>query len=362
MMRRFAVLLVLVLMAAACSGESTPSAGGENGGDAPAGDETTIAGFMGWDVGSDVDWRDQEARMQEAVRVCMAKEGFDYKPVLPPDDAFTVREFNEAEEVAKRGFGITTWVTQQFEEQDPGTVWEDPNDETLANMSDSERQAWNDALYGSEEEQMENTTIEVDPETGEEIWMQEGWGPGCYGEASQEVYGDMAGGGGQDLWEQLQPAFEEMYARVQADARILELDKDWAACMTDKGHQVTTMNDFHMNVYEDFQQRLDAILGEDFWSGDPLEGMSEKEMEEFWNKPQSEIDAVFQEFERTRVDKIDRTALEALQQEEIALAVDEFECRGDYWEVYQEVSESYEAEFIEENRALLLQIRDAEQG
>ena len=55
-------------------------------------------------------------------------------------------------------------------------------------------------------------------------------------------------------------------------------------------------------------------------------------------------------------------ALAALQQEEIDLAVADFECRGDYWEVYQEVSEEYEAEFIAENRAILEEIRAAEQG
>jgi hypothetical protein len=54
--------------------------------------------------------------------------------------------------------------------------------------------------------------------------------------------------------------------------------------------------------------------------------------------------------------------LAALQQEEIDMAVADYECRGDYWEVYQDVSEEYEADFIAENRAALEEIRELEQG
>src|SRR5690606_12176233 len=139
-----------------------------------------------------------------AIRVCMAEEGFEYIPSLPPDEVFEVRDFNEAEEVAKRGFGITTWITQQFEEDGRGSEWRDPNDAALEALSDADREAWFAALHGTEDERMEHVTVEVDPQTGEEIWMQDGYGPGCYGEASQEVYGDLDRPDTEDLWQQLE--------------------------------------------------------------------------------------------------------------------------------------------------------------
>jgi hypothetical protein len=55
-------------------------------------------------------------------------------------------------------------------------------------------------------------------------------------------------------------------------------------------------------------------------------------------------------------------ALAALQQEEIDVAVADFECRDNYWEVYQEISQEYEADFIAANREILDQIRESQGG
>jgi hypothetical protein len=94
-----------------------------------------------------------------------------------------------------------------------------------------------------------------------------------------------------------------------------------------------------------------------------MQGWTQEEIDAFFQeKTQEEIDAFFAEAQEASQDNIDMEALAALQQEEIDMAVADYECRGDYWEVYQDVSEEYEADFIAENRAALEEIRELEQG
>ena len=162
----------------------------------------------------EAEWRDQEVRIQESIRQCMAEQGFEYQPMLPPDDAFRVSTTEESHEewVAEHGFGITTWYGKEEEFRDNAAFdWVDPNQEMVDAMSESERQAWYEALYGTEEEQMEGAEVEIDDETGETIYVQTGYGAGCQGKAYEEVYGDPART--EELWEQLSPAFDEMYQR-----------------------------------------------------------------------------------------------------------------------------------------------------
>jgi hypothetical protein len=228
-------------------------------------------------------------------------------------------------------------------------------------MSDSERDAWYAALYGTEEEQMEDSYTEVDPETGEEYTVSDGFGAGCQGEAYEAEYGDQSAE--QDLWVEVEPAMQAMYEQVQADPRIVELDQDWSTCMASAGYEFESMTKMQETIYEDFQTRFDAIVGPNGGYTDPFEGWSEAEIEAFFEeKTEEEVDAFFREAEQTTNDDIDQDALAALQQEEIDMAVADFECRDNYWEVYQEISGEYEADFVAENREALEKIRESQGG
>lgn len=376
-------LAVLTLALAACGGSSGTSDGGTGG---TSGDSTTatsgepsdepadqssdepesLAAFFGNDVddpeAAQAEYRDQEARIQEAIRRCMAEEGFEYRPVLPPEEAFQVLgPEDEEERVRTQGFGITTWFGNE-EEMDRGMEWEDPNQEMLEEMSDSERQAWQDALWGTQEEQEEDMEVEIDEETGETIQMMTGYGAGCQGEAMEAEYGDM--NQTQELWEQLQPAMDAMYERVEADPRIVALNEEWSACMAEAGYDgLATRSDMWETVYEDFQSRFEEIVGPGGGFADPFEGWSEEEINAFFEEnSQEEIDAFFQEAEQQAREDLDMEALEALQQEEIDMAVADFECARDWQDLYTEVSQEYEADFIAENREILEQIREAQGG
>lgn len=379
-MRRVPLLLLVVaLFVSACGGggDTASSADADPGNGEEAATQETSAGgsddaetlseFFGWGDGSDpaateAEWRDQEVRIQESIRQCMAEQGFEYQPMLPPDDAFRVSTTEESHEewVAEHGFGITTWYGKEEEFRDNAAFdWVDPNQEMVDAMSESERQAWYEALYGTEEEQMEGTEVEIDDETGETIYVQTGYGAGCQGKAYEEVYGDPAQT--EELWEQLSPAFDEMYQRVEADPRIVEANQKWAACMQEAGYEVTTRNDMWETVYEDFQRRLDEIVGPNGGFVDPMEGWTQEEIDAFFEeKTQEEIDAFFEEAQKAARQNVDMEAVRALQQEEIDMAMKDLECAEGWDDLYMEVSAEYEADFIAENREILEQIREAE--
>lgn len=375
--RLVAIGAALAAFVAACGGGGVAADPEEDGSvettattEAAEGGDDSLASFFGWAEGDaeaqQMEFRDQEARIQEAIRVCMAEEGFDYVPVAQPDEAFTVwEEEDEEERVRTQGFGITTWYGEMGQEQQTTATtmaaWSDPNQERVDAMSETEQQAWYDALYGTQEEQEEDMTTEIDEETGETIYYSTGHGAGCQGAAYEAEYGEMEET--QELWEELNPAFEAMYAQVEADPRIVEANQGWSACMASEGYEFESRSTMFEAVYADFEARVNEILGPNGGFSDPFEGWSEEEINAFFEeKTQEEIDAFFAEAEQASQANIDEEALSALQQEEIDMAVADFECSEGWNDLYAEVSEEYERDFIAANREILEQIRAAQGG
>jgi hypothetical protein len=123
------------------------------------------------------------------------------------------------------------------------------------------------------------------------------------------------------------------------------------------------MNKMYETVYEDLQARFEEIVGPNGGYADPFADWTPEEIDAFFQeKTQEEIDAFFAAAESEASANVDQDALAALQQEEIDMAVAAYECQGDYYEVYQEISEEYEADFIAANREALEQIREAQGG
>lgn len=369
MRRVLAVIATLTLLAGCGQGDGTSGSTSDEATDSTASaasEPESLNDFFGF--GSDdpeeaqAMYMDQEARRQELIRACMAEEGFDYTPVTPPEDTFQVWDSDDEEEMVRtQGFGITTWYGNEDDFRGSDVDWVDPNQEMVDAMSESEQQAYWEALYGSEEEQMEGSVTEVDPETGEEYTYSEGYGFGCDGEASTEIWGDQSKT--QELWEELNPQMEDLYERVDADPRIAELNDDWSSCMAEAGYEYESMTAMYESIFDDFQQRFDAIVGPNGGYVDPFEGWSEEEIQAFFEEhTEDEIQAFFEEAEQQNRGDIDEEALDALQQEERDLAVANFECSRDYQERYQEVVAEFEADFIEENREILEQIREAQNG
>lgn len=377
-----ALITVLLLVLAACGGgggaEEEPSTDettqGEETSDATSapeetsadGDPQSLGEFFGWEnqdsEAMQADFRDQEARIQESIRQCMAEEGFEYQPMMPPDEAFVVADdFDQEEWTRTHGYGVTTWYgnEEEMEAMGRGGEWVDPNQETVDVMSETEREAWYAALYGTQEEQEEDMEVEVDEETGETFYVSTGFGAGCQGEAYETEYGDQSQS--QELWEELSPAMDEMYQRIEADARIVEANQGWSACMAESGYEVTTRNDLWETALQEFQTRFEELVGPNGGYADPMEGWTQEEIDAFFEeKTQEEIDAFYKEAEEASRANVDMDAVRALQQEEIDMAVADMECSEGWDELYQEVSREYEADFIASNRDTLEQIREIE--
>lgn len=306
----------------------------------------------------------QERRVQELIAQCMAAEGFEYIPAVRPTPAFASGAFDRVEYAREWGFGITTFFGEETELFGAGEEWTDPNEAIVAALSDSERQAYYDTLYappGPLEPPTPGTDgagAEAGTDTGAETEVFEGFGEGCQDQAYEEVYADQEF---TELVEQLD--LESMWERVEADPRMSDLTDEWSRCMADRGYDYDDPNDLWESVYEDFEARLEEIVGPDGGFVGPFEGLSPEEIDERLSTTSpEELDDLYAAAEREARQNIDQAALSALQDEERALAVADAECTEPLSEGTQEVAATYEAELIEANRELLESYRSRQGG
>lgn len=367
--QRLTLWAVLALVGAACGGGGSPAAT-----EAAAVDESTatttgeetegeesLAEFFGWPTGDDPEaaqaqFEEQEARIQELVRACMVEQGFEYIPAVQPTGAaMAIDASSEEEWAAEQGFGITTWYgNEDFGQPMEESGWVDPNQEIVEAMSESEREAYYEALYGPPDQ----GEPQVDEETGETIYTMEGFGAGCMGQAQEEVYGNQNA-----LWEEMQPELDEMWQRMQADPRIVEANEAWAACMADQGFQYATQQEMYESGLQDFQKRFEEIVGPNGGWADPFEGWSQEEIEAFVaEKTPEELEAFYAQAQEEVEAGIDQAALAALQQEERDLAVANYQCSLDMRDLWEDLSKEYEAAFIREHRDQLEEIRREQEG
>ncbi|WP_166868496.1 hypothetical protein [Salinibacterium sp. ZJ70] len=183
-------------------------------------------------------WQLQAAETQEYVATCMQKQGFEYVPnvgegfveVRPedwrPDDRSWVSEY---------GYGIVK-VPGGGDEHLASEPAVDPNADYLASLSESERAAYDDVLYGA---------LQVDP--GD--WQSDD--AGCFGWAQRQLGTAPTF----DLWEtaEWQALLEktgELNRSVNEHPSIREVHDDWSACMADAGLVFERPADASEPIYE----------------------------------------------------------------------------------------------------------------
>ena len=346
------IVVAAVLLLAACGG-------GDDGdtvaaGEAPVSEEEwralPLAQAMGWDElgpGSEEEWEAQEREVQELTAECMAALGFEYQPVdygggisFDPYAELDVepgsREFAE-----QYGLGMMTFFEQEQEAFGPGIEEDfvDPNQEYVESLSDGERDAYFQALHGDFPEIDES----LSEEEMNEIW--EDFVPtGCESEAQREVFGAGFFGPGdqsetvQEFWE-LQ---EELFQRIEADPRIVDLRTEWQACMSEAGHDFTDEQD----MYESLNERTNEFYESMSYPGDDLtpaewEAMSEDELEALYSQPP----------------EFDRALLDELQALEIDIAVAHYDCSEGSQRLRYEVQRELESEFVEQHADLIEEVR-----
>jgi hypothetical protein len=339
---------------------------------APSDGEATLADYLPMFGPEDPEegeafWRDQERQAQEYTRECMAEEGFEYIPFVPGGEEFYGWEPEDEEERVKtQGFGMAWWFVEgealMEEEQ---AQWEenpDPNMELMEAMSDSEREAYEYALWGDqpdmeldwESAETEEEMIALDEEA-QRLWEQREW-VGC-----MELGWSQTQGGGEDLWMSFEEEFgnwwEEIEERLQADPRIIELESNWATCMAEAGYEYRDMEEMHRSLEEEFE-RLITWPGEEEGSQPGVTMVPDVEPIEQEDGSLIFVDAEGNEYTEDQMEEFwrpqyDEVQLRAFMEKEIAIATADYSCGQGRWETYGEIRQEYENEWVAAHKAEL---------
>lgn len=338
-MRRFGTAVLLVALAAMVAGCGSPGETEGEGAAAPGDGETLadfIPGMPSYDptdeAAAEAQYRQQEQQVQEAIRDCMAAEGFEYVPYVPSDDAFFVGPETEEEFAKEYGLGIAPDLLRQGEfDEEAMQEYEDanPNTAIVNAMDQAEQQEYYRVLYGDEPDIDFETATEEEIDAAYRDYRPDGCEPNAY----EAVYDSAAS---EAFYEEFGQAMEENYARVETDPRIVELEQRWSSCMADEGYDFASQQDATVSILRQLEE-VGAITDleidpEGFGWGYGSEGI----------EPGSAKEA----------------AVQAIADEEIEIALASLACREGFEEVYQEVYQDAEARFIEEHRAELEQWRD----
>lgn len=314
-----------VVVLAGCgggAGGSTAEGDGEEDGLDPISEFLDVGSFD--EEASQQQFLEQERERQALVAECMAGQGFDYVPIEPgqemgvaswPGEGLSPAEFTE-----QYGYGMATLFEESMVAPEEREVV-DPNAATVEAMSETERLAWDTALYGMPEEQ------EPPPagEGGEVTITESFYGGGCEGEASEAVYG-----GQEEQFEEFNELFEDYDERLRSDRRIVDAEASWVACMAEEGYDFAAVEDASNSVNE----RMEEVYS----STDPTAGMSEEELGALSPEQLEALYAQGAEPDRELVAEI------AVYEMEVATA--DFACAADIREATDDVAQS----FLDEHR------------
>lgn len=342
-----ATMATIALFATACTGGGTtgsaPGANDPNGGTGgtTSGVEWTPgpldefqSRIFGWstDPAQQETQAEAQARIdregredQEMIAACMAEQGFlfnvrteNFGSVIFMDEldgpAWGTREFAEI-----YGFGMANdpWAQQRDEIgiSDSEVVWVDPNQELLDSMSDAERAAWEEALWGA-------------PQDGDT------WDPmlaGCNGQAQAARWPE------QNVDAQfvtLQNEMDLVWQQMQNDPRLTARNAAWATCMASAGYPgFADLNALHQSLNDEWGLVQGWVQNNEIWGN--------------WNwdlHPEGPDESDL--FEANPAD------IDDFGQREIALAVANFDCQQQVnWErIERDVNMDLQQQFVNQHR------------
>lgn len=343
--------LMAVLACASCSGAHATTAqeltlGSALGlGPAPVATDSTLA-----------------LAAEERVADCMAQQGWEHTPVpVEPMDA-PVAESEDAtiERLTREGLGVAYGILAadatgdgSADDGDVAPASADPNLAYLATLSEDERQAYDDALYGTEEERAATmaTVANFDPVSGAEVRIT-GSPAGCWAEAWDVLYASM------DQTEQVADALRDHWmairSAVAADPRTIDLNREWSACMADAGYTFTDAQTFLEVATSRYSARAAEIVGDAYLS-DPTAGWTAEEVDAFFaTATQADIDTLYSR--RAPLTPGQRSDLEDLLAEEVDVALAEHACTAQTGPEAARIAAEVEDTYVHEHEAELLAI------
>jgi hypothetical protein len=275
----------------------------------PAVEEDATSGFgpLADLFGSAEDQLEQSAKVEDAIRSCMVRLGWEYTPVDQSRYLDSWDKDKQDKYIGEFGYGITTYIDQpQVAPVGPQIV--DPNQKYVEKLSERERNAYYADLYGPPDQFSDG---QWDPMTAK----------GCQNEAQR------VGGGALWMNQKFQQDLSKAYSDIESDARMQAARDKWSTCMTRAGFEYESNED----IYTDLQKRLDELMGNS--PGASLEGDGAVV-----------FDTAPGGFDRS-APSYDKKALKKLQAEELAIARADQACLKKH---IDKVREALEAEIVEQ--------------
>lgn len=232
-----------------------------------------IAQLFGWGDYDEAESNRQQLESEQVTADCMREEGFEYFPIdysaQQSVGAGDDLEWGSPEFGEKYGYGIMRnyeeFEAEYIQDQAGGNAYVDdvlnPNDEYAETLSESERTAYYEALWGAPQEA-----------DGDGEYIQPSWeDQGCYGKGQHDVFGD-------NVWDSpdFSAFYEDAAQRMENDPRLLAANRDWTDCIGD------TFDDFDLpagmtvdkpeSVYSVFDALKSIATGQDVLPIDPATG------------------------------------------------------------------------------------------
>jgi hypothetical protein len=257
-----------------------------------------------------------QAKAQKKTAECMRTQGFTYVPYTPPQSQMFSgpKPGEELDWKRKHGYGLSDSMANMESQQNQANA--DPNQALQNKMSQADREVYQKALYGAP------------PAPGEENnFIPTGcMNAGYNGGDNKEM---------QAIQQEMQPKYEALFKRIQADPRIAKVTLEWSTCMRKKGHEgLKSEQDIYEKVLNPLQSKI-------FSSQVDMPAPS----------PGSPPGPP----------KIDEKKLAELRKVEFALANDDADCSTNTAKVQKTVTAEYQAKFVEQNRASLEKIKAAQE-
>lgn len=264
-----AALAATALLLTACSGGDT---GGKEPELGPL-SKYTEALFDGEEYTQEM-FDKQQLETEELVAACMTKEGFEYIP-SPPNSAMAIDTEDESdgpewgsEEFAKQyGYGIIDWPGREaMESQSETEEYVDPNADYVNSLSESESNAYYEALHGPQPSEEEMLAMEEDG-SYEYNWET----AGCYGEAQHEAQLEVGGYQAAsedpqfaDLFTSMNEVWSVLYDEENPHEDVAKLNREWADCMATAGFsEFTSPNAAQQTLYDEYNELQSSGAGDD---------------------------------------------------------------------------------------------------
>lgn len=330
---RFSVPAVLVIAALAltgCSGDSAKKKEEE-------GPLTKYMTAMWGDEQYDQEYFDkQQVQIEEKVADCMAKEAFEYIPdtqnggtvIYGGDEDSDIPDWDSLEFAKTYGYGLANSPYSEAADEGDNKEYVDPNQKYIDSLSESERTAYEETLWGKPATEDE---LAAEGEEGEAMAEYDWKSAGCYGAAQHEVQGEAMEASDDPEFKELFDKMQNVWTEVYGDGEnpspnedVAKINREWSECIVKAGYDFATPDEASTSLMEEWNEVQNAAYSEDTGSDKEPAGPSKEETKKF-------------------------------EEKEIKTAVADYECRDKtgYTKKQQKIVNDVEQKFVDEHKAEL---------